>query len=292
MEERTLRRAVIKEELVALTGNAIDAVILQQFIYWSERVKDFDKFKEQENRIAKLNGEAIHELSAGWIYKTADQLAEETMLGLSKASMRSHIKNLIDRGYLAERQNPKCKWDRTTQYRVSLYAVQKGLNNLGFTLEGYVFEDEKADNPRKTASLEIKPRSLEIKLQSSDFKLRSDKNFTTIPKTITENTTEITVKENIKKKESFDFDILWKPYPKKRGKSAITKKALKELEQVGYEPVLKAIENYKAEIQRNHTSEQYIMNGSTFFNGRWKDYENESEEVNDNPYANVGTILR
>lgn len=90
-----------------------------------------------------------------------------------------------------------------------------------------------------------------------------------------------------------DFlERIWKLYPKKRGKSAITKKALKELHDAGEVRVLKAVENYISEIHRNHTSEQYIMNGSTFFNGRWKDYENESEEVNDNPYANVGTILR
>jgi len=89
---------------------------------------------------------------------------------------------------------------------------------------------------------------------------------------------------------SAEFDTLWELYPKKRGKSAVSKKALKELEKAGIETVKKAIECYKEEIRKNHTEDQYIMNGSTFFNGRWKDYISEVS-VEDEPYANVGLHL-
>ena len=41
---KKLRRVVIKEELVALTGSVDAAIVLNQMIYWSERVKDFDDF--------------------------------------------------------------------------------------------------------------------------------------------------------------------------------------------------------------------------------------------------------
>lgn len=68
------------------------------------------------------------------------------------------------------------------------------------------------------------------------------------------------------------FDDVWSLYPKKRGKDAVTKAAMEEMTQAGFETVKKAIENYKAEIQRNNTEEQYILYGNTFFNGRWKDY--------------------
>lgn len=68
------------------------------------------------------------------------------------------------------------------------------------------------------------------------------------------------------------FDDVWSLYPKKRGKNAVTKAAMEEMTQAGFETVKKAIENYKAEIQRNNTEEQYILYGNTFFNGRWKDY--------------------
>ena len=87
-----------------------------------------------------------------------------------------------------------------------------------------------------------------------------------------------------------DFETLWKLYPKKRGKSGISKKAMKELQKAGFETVKKAIESYKEEIRKNHTDEQYILHGSTFFNGRWKDYISEVSEE-DEPYANVGLHL-
>ena len=63
-----LKRSVIKEEeLVELTGNYIDAVLLNQFIYWSERVHDFDLFIEQENKrvISQLNNPQLIELTHG-----------------------------------------------------------------------------------------------------------------------------------------------------------------------------------------------------------------------------------
>jgi hypothetical protein len=43
-----LKRAVIKEEYVALTGSVDKALILNQFVYWSERVRDFDLFVKEE----------------------------------------------------------------------------------------------------------------------------------------------------------------------------------------------------------------------------------------------------
>ena len=79
---------------------------------------------------------------------------------------------------------------------------------------------------------------------------------------------------------SEEFESLWKIYPRKKGRNAISKKTMKELEKAGFETLKKAIENYKEEIRRNHTDEQYILHGSTFFNGRWKDYV-ESEVTAD-----------
>ena len=46
----TLKRIIIKEELVAITGDFIKAVILQQLLYWTDRMKDIDKYLEQENK--------------------------------------------------------------------------------------------------------------------------------------------------------------------------------------------------------------------------------------------------
>lgn len=82
--------------------------------------------------------------------------------------------------------------------------------------------------------------------------------------------------KNIKEKYYDDFfEKIWKEYPKKKGKSAVSKKAKKELYEEGESVVLEAIKAYKAEIEENRTEEKYILHGSTFFNGRWRDYIKE-----------------
>ena len=97
---------------------------------------------------------------------------------------------------------------------------------------------------------------------------------------------------NTKPEFSEEFESLWKLYPRKKGKSAISKKAMKELQKAGFETVKKAIENYKEEIRKNRTEERYILHGSTFFNGRWRDYiADESEVTANDPYANIGLTL-
>ena len=90
---------------------------------------------------------------------------------------------------------------------------------------------------------------------------------------------------------SSEFEKLWKLYPRRIGKNKVSKKAMKELEKAGFDTVKKAIENYKAEIQKFHTQEQYIMHGSTFFNGGWKDYTESEVNGDADPYAYVGTNL-
>ena len=78
------------------------------------------------------------------------------------------------------------------------------------------------------------------------------------------------------------FLALWELYPKKAGKSAVSKKAKAELHKAGFDVVSVAIENYKAEIQRENRDMKYVKNGSTFFNGAWKDYL-ESSELSETP---------
>ena len=135
---KPLKRVVIKEELVELTGDFRPALILNQFIYWIERMYDADKYIREENeRALKHDLEVNMEESKGWIYKTAEELNNELMIGMSKATIGKYIKQLVEAGYLSQRRNPKYKWDKTLQYRVDLYKIQKDLAKLGYALEGY-----------------------------------------------------------------------------------------------------------------------------------------------------------
>lgn len=151
---RKLKRAVIKEELVALTGKVEHAIVLNQFIYWSERVKDVDKYLNEEvERIRKFSDgnvesqEEIKEtLSNGWIYKTAAEMKEECMFEKSETTMERIMTALVNSGWLDRRRNPKYKWDKTYQYRVNILKIQNDLIKLGYSLEGYSLPNDNSNN--------------------------------------------------------------------------------------------------------------------------------------------------
>lgn len=76
------------------------------------------------------------------------------------------------------------------------------------------------------------------------------------------------------------FQSVWDEYPKKLGKNKVTKAAMEQLEEAGEATVMDAVRNYSEKIKRDGTDEKYIMHGSTFFNGAWRDYvvEDKPEE--------------
>ena len=84
-----------------------------------------------------------------------------------------------------------------------------------------------------------------------------------------------TKKELLKTNCAF-FEKVWKEYPSKKGKSQISKTTQHKLSKVGEAELLKAISNYKSELEANQWKQP--MNGSTFFNGRYQDYLPENFE--------------
>ncbi|UCZ53717.1 DnaD domain protein [Bacillus shivajii] len=179
-----LKRAVIKEELIHITGNFKLAVVLNQMIYWSERVRDFDNFIVEEKARNEISGD-VH-LRNGWIYKKAEELVEETMVNVSPKAMRDYLKKLVQMGFLDERDNPNYKWDRTKQYRVNLIKIQNALLSKGYSLEGYKIEI--SDLFKVSSNLQnVKRYEHEVKA---------------IPEITTENTTKNNIKE--KNKEIYE----------------------------------------------------------------------------------------
>jgi hypothetical protein len=134
--------SVIRKEFVLLTGDPFSAVVLNQLLYWTLRVKDFDLYLEEE-KVFRLNvqNHSIYPESSdssqyGWIYKTATDLSEETLLGISKTTMRKYLKVLIHQGWVEERANTLEKWKKTTQYRVNIRKLHADLMNIGRQLPG------------------------------------------------------------------------------------------------------------------------------------------------------------
>ena len=129
-----LKRTVIKEEFVKLTGDFKLALVLNQMLYWSQFTKDFDRFIEEEK---KRRNEPDLEVSHGWIYKTSEELAEETLIFVSPKTIREYLKKLVESGWIKERRNPHQSWDHTKQYRMNLVKLQEDLIKLGYMLNGY-----------------------------------------------------------------------------------------------------------------------------------------------------------
>ena len=153
-KQRPLRRAVVKEELVELVRHfCVDAkaknrkrtsstaittaILLNQFLYWEGHVRDFDAFKEEENRRLQTEDKPLMELSKGWIYKSANELSSETMLDLSDSNTIQHISKLEAIGVISKRHNPNHAWDRTLQYRVNTIRIRQLLYILGYGLDGW-----------------------------------------------------------------------------------------------------------------------------------------------------------
>ena len=68
------------------------------------------------------------------------------------------------------------------------------------------------------------------------------------------------------------FDRLWKLYPKQVGKGQVTMEEKVAMFEIGFERVAKAIRAYRRECEESEREYKFIKNGSTFFNGAWRDY--------------------
>ena len=159
---KPLKIAIIREEFVALTGDPFQAIVLNQFIYWVQRVNDFDAFILEEQI---KNPDCTVALRHGWIYKKAQELIDETMLQISEVTMRRLIKGLVDKGWVEERTNLENKWDKSLQYRPDLNKIQKDLYILGYALSGFPLltlkkEDEVSILQNEASNLQIEASNL------------------------------------------------------------------------------------------------------------------------------------
>lgn len=110
------------------------------------------------------------------------------------------------------------------------------------------------------------------------------------PKETTERTSggtsEGTQKKNVKNEKNINnnintmcsradaeelFELLWKLYPVKKGKGQVSLAAKQRLVKVGYEEMVRAIDRYILELEKD-SSWRKPQNGSTFFTSGYMDY--------------------
>lgn len=73
------------------------------------------------------------------------------------------------------------------------------------------------------------------------------------------------------------FESIWALYPSKKGKGQISYAKKVKLKGIGYDHIARCIERY-IKYLKDYGKEQYIQNGSTFFNSGYVDYLDENYE--------------
>ncbi|KYH28898.1 hypothetical protein CLTEP_27400 [Clostridium tepidiprofundi DSM 19306] len=133
----------------------------------------------------------------------------------------------------------------------------KGIGNKYYILTVKLQEQEKCSNSNSTGTPTVK-------LQGHPLENYSTTN------TNTNTNTNINI----------DFEELWKLYPNKKGKAKARQIVTKLLKKYTKEELQRCIERYSKEVQGK--DKQYILHGSTFFNGRYEDYlDNNYTEQNE-----------
>ncbi len=118
------RLVVLRREFMDLTKDPLIAIVLNQLVYWSRRVQDYSSYLQEEKE-SKTNPQF------GWIYKASDELIEETLIGVDRATMCRYLNFLIENEWILRRSNPHNPWDKIPQYRVNLRKLETDLFELG-----------------------------------------------------------------------------------------------------------------------------------------------------------------
>lgn len=84
-------------------------------------------------------------------------------------------------------------------------------------------------------------------------------------------------KEGKKKELNVFFEQIWNIYPSKKGKGQVSDSKKKELYSIGLEELTRAVERYKAELEKD-CGWRKPQNGSTFFNSGYIDYLDRNYE--------------
>jgi len=168
----------------------------------------------------------------GSFISSLDKLSEETKL--TKREIRTAISHLKMTGELTVK----------TTNRYSVFTIQ----NYDFYQSGDTQNDNQETNERQPNDILMTPIEKEEKV-------KQEKNKNTM----------------CKADALALFESLWKLYPVKKGKGQVSIAAKQRLLKVGYEEIARAIDRYKADLEKD-SGWRKPQNGSTFFNSGYVDY--------------------
>ena len=143
--------------------------------------------------------------------------------------------------------------------------ILKSLKKKGYVDIEYIYKEN---------SKEILKRIITIKNKKKYDELTPSENRLTPSENCEDNNT---INNTINIYSANDVQDIWELYPNKKGKAQAMKKIPKLLESLGKEVLAECVKKYSAEVKGK--DKQFILNGSTFFNGRYEDYLDDAIEV-------------
>jgi hypothetical protein len=171
-----MKKAVLREDMMALTQEVTQAMVLGQMLYWTKTLDKVNDWLFEENkRLAEVELPQ-HEYNYGWIYKSAREMREDLMNAFSEDAIQRAFSALVTKGVLMKRHNPIVRYDRKLQYRIDIVFLRRLLKDRGYEMTDF----QLATIPQEAAFI---PHGAVSMTQGAE--------------TITETITKITNKENL-----------------------------------------------------------------------------------------------
>lgn len=171
-----MKKAVLREDMMALTQEVTQAMVLGQMLYWTKTLDKVNDWLFEENkRLAEVELPQ-HEYNYGWIYKSAREMREDLMNAFSEDAIQRAFSALVTKGVFMKRHNPIVRYDRKLQYRIDIIFLRRLLKDRGYEMTDF----QLATIPQEAAFI---PQGAVSITQGAE--------------TITETITKITNKENL-----------------------------------------------------------------------------------------------
>lgn len=209
-----------------------------------------------------------------WNFTGEDYFITETD---KKVKIRSYLKELIKFGYLKRYRETDLK-GRLGNSIYIFYEIpnfdypnlenqkmgkSKEFSQVKPNLENPILEKPNLENQKQVQDKENSEVNPNVEKPNLDLPNLDCPNL----ENRTLNNTNI---NNTKIYSANDIENLWSLYTNKKGKAIAIKRIPKLLQKYGKEQLERCITRYSNEIEGK--DKQYILNGSTFFNGRYEDY--------------------
>lgn len=136
------RFLIIREDYLAITGdNPCAAGLLAILEHWHNVKLNNREQAVEHNKAARQSDMPADQDVELWVYKSQAEFRLELFNLWAEKAIAASLQTLYDQGFIETRQNPRFKWDRTTQFLFNTAAVQLAL------YETEVYRAAQIDNP-------------------------------------------------------------------------------------------------------------------------------------------------